>query len=95
MDLNAVKQAGVQSGGLVYAPPKPELGIVKRAAGLASSLQALHDKMGNFRDQIEGSGATANKAITPTPHGLRSQLSEAESVLRACHSLLDDIAGKF
>jgi hypothetical protein len=82
-------------GNATYVNAVPELGMIERAAGIANGLQSLHDKLGNLRDKIEGSGENCGKANAPTPHGLRSQLSEAESVLRACHSLLDDIAGKF
>lgn len=95
MDSVKAQQAGVPLGGAVYAPPKAEVGMIERAAGVAAGLQSLHDKIGSIRDKIEGSGVAGGKNSTPTPAGLRSQLSEAESILRACHSLLDDIAGKF
>jgi len=96
MDLGSVKQGGIQSGSVTYAPPKAklELGMIERAAGVTNGLQALHDKLGSLRDKIEGNGACGNE-IKPPPNGLAGQLSEAESILRACHSLLDDIAGKF
>lgn len=98
MDEVKAQQAqafGSSIDGLKYAPPKPEVGMIERAAGIATGLQSLHDKIGGIRDKIEGHGQAVGKNSTPTPSGLRSQLSEAESVLRACHSLLDDIAGKF
>jgi hypothetical protein len=95
MDSNTMtSHVGAQLGRI--SQPVPELGIIERAAGIASGLQALHNKLGSISDKIEGNGAGNCKATTtPAPHGLRSQLSAAESVLRACHSLLDDIAGKF
>jgi hypothetical protein len=83
---------GIQLG--PTSQPVPELGMIERAGGITNGLQALHGKLGSLRDKIEGSGACGNET-KPEPHGLRSQLSESESILRACHSLLDDIAGKF
>jgi hypothetical protein len=92
VDSNTItSHIGAQLGRVA---PKLELGMIERAAGVTTGLQALHDKLGSLRDRIEGSGACGNE-IKPSPCGLTSHLSEAESVLRACHSLLDDIAGKF
>lgn len=74
------------------APPK--LGLIERSIGVVTGLQSLHAKLGHLRDKIEGNGACGNES-SPSPAGLAGQLSESESVLRACHSLLDDISGKF
>lgn len=93
MDINTMtSHVGAQLGRI--SQPVPELGMVERAAGVTNGLQALHTKLGSLRDKIEGNGACGNE-IKPSPCGLVGQISEAESVLRACHSLLDDIAGKF
>jgi len=92
MDSNTItSHFGAQLGRVAT---KLELGMIERAVGVTNGLQALHDKLGSLRDKIEGTGACGNE-IKPSPNGLAGQLSEAESVLRACHSLLDDIAGKF
>lgn len=72
-----------------------ELGILERGAGVVSSLQGLHAKLSNFRDKIEGAGEAKCNSVPVTPYGLSPQMTESESILRACHSLLDDIAGKF
>jgi len=96
MDSVKAQQAGVQLGGAVYAPPKPELGMTERASCVARGLQALHDKLGTVRDKIEGNSQASGKPCTPVSGGgLRGHITEAESILSACHSLLDDIAGKF
>lgn len=72
-----------------------ELSILERGAGVVSSLQDLHAKLSNFRDKIEGVGEIKAGASSVAPYGLTPQITESESILRACHSLLDDIAGKF
>lgn len=36
MDSVKAQQAGVPLGGAVYAPPKPEVGMIERAAGVAA-----------------------------------------------------------
>ncbi len=89
--------AGILPGGISYVnPPIPELGMTERASCVASGLQALFDKMGNLRDKIEGNSQASGKPCTPVSGGgLRGHITEAESILSACHSLLDDIAGKF
>ena len=92
---DAKAQAGASAlGSIKNAPVKPELGLIERTIGVVTGLQSLHARLGSFRDKIEGNG-TACGNDSPEPSGLPGQLSEAESVLRACHSLLDDIAGKF
>lgn len=85
---------GAGLGGAVLNKPR-ELGLIERSVGVVTGLQSLHEKLGLLRDKIEGGGADCGKESSPTPSGLPGQLSESESVLRACHSLLDDIAGKF
>lgn len=97
--MDAVKaqqaQAGASAlGNINSASIKPELGLIERTIVVVTGLQSLHARLGSFRDKIEGNGTACNNDC-PTPSGLPGQLSEAESVLRACHSLLDDIAGKF
>lgn len=72
----------------------PDLGLIERSIGVVTGLQLLHAKLGYLRDKIEGNGA-CGKDSPPCPAGLEDQFSESESVLRACHSLLDDILGKF
>jgi hypothetical protein len=96
MDSNAItSHVGAQLGRVVQQVP--ELGMTERASCVARGLQALFDKMGNLRDKIEGnSQASAGKPCSPVSGGgLRGHITEAESILSACHSLLDDIAGKF
>lgn len=93
MDSNTItSHVGVQLGRIA---PKPELGMIERAVGVTSGLQHLHSKLSSFRDKIEGNCSACGNNEVPSPNGLPGQLSESESVLRACHSLLDDIAGKF
>jgi hypothetical protein len=83
-------------GGIACGQIKPELGMTERASCVARGLQALFDKMGNLRDKIEGNSQASGKPCTPVSGGgLRGHITEAESILSACHSLLDDIAGKF
>lgn len=72
-----------------------ELGILERGANVVGSLQGLHAKLSNFRDKIEGVDEIKASASPTSPYGLSPQMTESESILRACHSLLDDIAGKF
>lgn len=84
---------GAGLGGAVLNKPR-ELGLIERSIGVVTGLQSLHEKLGELRDKIEGNGVSC-KENTPMLAGLPGQLSEAESALRACHSLLDDIAGKF
>ncbi|WP_338633067.1 hypothetical protein [Afipia carboxidovorans] len=72
-----------------------ELGILERGAGVVAGLQSLYTKLSDFRDRIEGDGDCKAGSCPATPSGLSSQITEAETILRACHALLDDIAGKF
>jgi hypothetical protein len=86
---------GNSAGALLGGDVKRELGILERGANLAGSLQGLHAKLSNFRDKIEGVGEIKAGTSPATPYGLSPQLTESESILRACHSLMDDIVGKF
>ena len=72
-----------------------ELSILERSSGVVSSLQSLHAKLSDFRDKIEGAGEAKGDLAHNAPYGLTPQITESESILRACHSLMDDIAGKF
>jgi len=72
-----------------------ELGILERGAGVVAGLQSLYTKLSDFRDRIEGDGDCKAGSCPATPSGLSSQITEAETILRACNALLDDIAGKF
>lgn len=85
---------GARLGGAVLDKPR-ELGLIERSIGVVTGLQSLHEKLGLLRGKIEGSDTACGECSQLTPAGLPGQLSESESVLRACHSLLDDIAGKF
>ena len=94
MDSQTVSVFGVQAPRNTLAPR--ELGLIERASGVAGGLKSLHTKLGDLRDKIEGNGVSGmSNAQTEAMPGLPSQLSESESILRACHSLLDDLAGKF
>ena len=103
--MNAANTLGAQIGvgscgavggvGIGGVQASRELGILERGAGLVSSLRNLNTKLADFRDRIEGAGACKAGSSPATPSGFSSQITEAETILRACHALLDDIAGKF
>jgi len=60
-----------------------------------AGLQSLYTKLSDFRDRIEGDGKSSGCSAQATPSGLSPQITEAGTILCACHALLDDIAGKF
>lgn len=93
-ELNQIKAAG-PAGQFAGANKMAEPGLIERSACVASGLKALHGKLSAFNDRLEGGASAQAGQSVPTQSGLRYQLSETETVLIACHSLLDDIAGKF
>jgi hypothetical protein len=67
--------------------------------GPESQIKA-HDVVVSIAADVSFSGVSATEmrmaGTSPaTPYGLSPQITESESILRACHSLMDDIAGKF
>lgn len=87
--------SGIGSAAAVLGAPRANVGLIERQAGLVSGLQSLYAKMCAFSDRIEGTGTVECKNSDQISAGLGSQIAECENALRACHALLDDIAGKF
>lgn len=94
MDYAKQMVKGGISGSQVGVNTPTELGILERGAGVVSGLQGIHAKLSNLREKIEGSGGLSAGISPATPCGLVPQLIESESILSACHSLLDDITAK-
>jgi hypothetical protein len=74
--------------------PRP-LGFVERAVGLAAGLDQLKDRLQSVLNRIDGNGDEIGGKTTSAMPGLGSQLSEAESHLRDCHSLIDELHARF
>ncbi len=94
MDYAKQMAQGCIGGAQIGGNTLNELGIIERAAGVVSGLQGIHAKLSNLREKIEGAGGISAGASSATPCGLVPQLIESESILSACHSLLDDITAK-
>lgn len=89
----ATDHARMQQQAALNAPRS--LGFVERAAGIASGLEQLQDRLQSLLNRIDGNGEQGGiKSAAPIP-GLGSQLSEAENNLRACMSLVDELHVRF
>lgn len=74
--------------------PRP-LGFVERASGLATGLEGLERRLESLVGRIEGHENQKAVGQTEVPLGLGSQLADAESRLRACMSIVDDLHNRF
>jgi hypothetical protein len=95
---------GVHSAGLGYiggsntlnqvSAARP-LGLVERATGVANGLDVLQGRLESLLARIDGNGETAASKNPMPGMGLGSQLSDAESRLRACLGLADELNARF
>lgn len=83
------------SGNNALSAPRP-LGFVERASGLANGLEGLERRLELLLARIDGTGESSDgKAASTTPVGMSSCLSDAESHLRTCLSLIDELHNRF
>jgi hypothetical protein len=73
----------------------PSLGFVERAAGVANGLDVLQGRLESLLARIDGNGEPAASKNPMPGMGLGSQLSDAESRLRACLALADELNARF
>ena len=79
--------------GAVNAPR--EIGFIDRTAGLVSGLDTLQGRLESLSARIAGGSAALDNGNPTSSLGLGSQLSDAESKLRACLAVVDELSDRF
>lgn len=96
----AMVGVGLSSAGQIHNAlnslhaPRP-LGFVERASGLAIGLEGLERRLESLVSRIEGHDNQKAMSDVATPTCLGAQLADAESRLRACMSIVDDLHNRF